>query len=56
MEKMKKEYSKPDIKKIKLDAKTAVLGFCKVDANAGPHPIFGCSGPDGINPCSAPGS
>jgi hypothetical protein len=52
----KKEYSKPAIKKIKLDAKTAVLGFCKVDAAGGPHPIAGCSGPGGAFPCSAPGS
>ncbi len=56
MDNKKKKYRKPEIKKIKLDAKTAVLGFCKVDANAGPHPISGCSGPGGVAPCSAPGS
>lgn len=55
MDQKKKEYAKPDIKKIKLDAKTAVLGFCKTADNEGPHPIFGCSGA-GSNPCSAPGS
>jgi len=50
----KKEYSKPDIKKIKLDAKTAVLGFCKAAETAGPHPIYGCQSP--TPPCSAIGS
>jgi len=52
----KKKYREPEVKKIKLDAETAVLGFCKTDANAGPHPAFGCSGPGGSHPCSAPGS
>ena len=56
MDKKKKKYSKPNIKKIRLDAKTAVLGFCKTDSSAGPHPIFGCGGPGGTHPCSAPGS
>ena len=42
----KKEYIKPEIKKIRLDAKTAVLAVCKVSgqygrsgANCGP-PVF----------------
>jgi hypothetical protein len=56
MDKKKKKYRKPEIKKISLDAKTAVLGFCKTDANAGRHPHFGCGGPGGSHPCSAPGS
>ena len=57
MDKKKKKYSKPDIKKIRLDAKTAVLGFCKTDSSTGgPHPVFGCGGPGGTHPCSAPGS
>jgi hypothetical protein len=51
----KKKYRKPDIKKIKLDAKTAVLGFCKTGANLGPNsnPGTGCEIPYS---CSAPGS
>jgi nitroimidazol reductase NimA-like FMN-containing flavoprotein (pyridoxamine 5'-phosphate oxidase superfamily) len=55
MDKKKKKYSKPDIKKIRLDAKTAVLGFCKTGSDAGPS-AFGCSGLGGADPCSAPGS
>lgn len=55
MDNKKKKYRKPEIKKITLDAKTAVLGFCKVDASAGPSP-FGCSGLGGLDPCSAAGS
>jgi hypothetical protein len=54
MDKKKKKYCKPDIKKIKLDAKTAVLGFCKTGSNLGPDMFNGCDG--GGAPCSAPGS
>jgi hypothetical protein len=32
----KKNYIKPKITRIKLDAKTAVLGFCKTSGMAGP--------------------
>jgi hypothetical protein len=51
-EKQKKKYEKPTVKKIKLDAKTAVLGFCK-------NPGF--IGPSGMDcgqaaPCGSPGS
>ena len=55
MDKKKKKYSKPDIKKIRLDAKTAVLGFCKTGSDAGPS-VFGCSGLGGADSCSAAGS
>jgi len=41
----KKKYEKPTVRKIKLDAKTAVLGFCKSPG------FFGPSGPG----CGQPG-
>jgi hypothetical protein len=52
--KNKKKYVKPKVTKIKLDAKTAVLGFCKTNSSAGPHPINGCV--SSTPPCSAIGS
>jgi hypothetical protein len=36
-ENKKKKYRKPEVKKIKLDAKTAVLGFCKNTGQGGPN-------------------
>ncbi|CAB1073212.1 hypothetical protein D1AOALGA4SA_1797 [Olavius algarvensis Delta 1 endosymbiont] len=54
MEKIeKKKYEKPTVKRIKLDAKTAVLGFCKTTAIVGPSGI-GCGTPG--PGCSSPGS
>jgi hypothetical protein len=32
----KKRYVKPTMKKVKLDAKCAVLGFCKTTGKIGP--------------------
>jgi hypothetical protein len=32
----KKRYEKPKLKKVKLDAKCAVLGFCKTTGKIGP--------------------
>ena len=32
----KKEYEKPEVTRITLDAKCAVLGFCKGTGGAGP--------------------
>jgi len=32
----KKRYEKPRLKKVQLDAKCAVLGFCKVTGKIGP--------------------
>jgi len=32
----KKRYEKPTLKKVKLDAKCAVLGFCKTTGKIGP--------------------
>jgi hypothetical protein len=34
--KMKRKYEKPKVTKIKLDAKCAVLGFCKAMGKVGP--------------------
>ena len=37
---VKKKYEKPRVRKIKLDARCAVLGFCKTTGNLGsgvPH-------------------
>jgi len=49
----KKKYEKPTVKKIRLDAKTAVLGFCKTTAIVGPSgPGCGVPGPG----CSSAGS
>jgi hypothetical protein len=43
--KNKKKYVKPQVTRIKLDAKTAVLGFCKTTSSAGPNPLNGCISP-----------
>ena len=50
----KKKYRKPEIKKIHLDAKAAVLGFCKTTTSDGPHPLYGCQTP--TPPCTPIGS
>jgi hypothetical protein len=52
-EKQKKKYEKPTVRKIKLDAKTAVLGFCKNTGFIGPGgPGCGQPGPG----CNSSGS
>ena len=51
-DKQKKKYVKPTVRKIKLDAKTAVLGFCKNGGFIGPQGM-GCGLPA---PCGSPGS
>ena len=43
-EKKKRKYEKPKVTKIKLDAKCAVLGFCKTDGSTG-GPTGGNCGP-----------
>jgi len=53
MEKKKKRYEKPKLQKIRLDAKCAVLGFCKTNANMGPG-VPNCGQP--FAPCSGNGS
>jgi hypothetical protein len=50
----KKKYIKPAIKKIKLDAKTAVLAVCKTGGNSGPAGV-NC-GPPVFQPCQDNGS
>jgi len=35
-ETIKKRYEKPTVKKVRLDAKCAVLGFCKTTGKIGP--------------------
>jgi len=37
----KKKYEKPKVTRIKLDAKTAVLGICKTSGAGGPN-SYGC--------------
>lgn len=51
--KKKKEYEKPQVTKIRLDAKCAVLGFCKLQNSSGP---FGGTNCDAPAYCSSPGS
>jgi hypothetical protein len=53
MEKKKKIYEKPKLTKIRLDAKCAVLGFCKTNGNLGPG-VPSCGQP--FAPCSGNGS
>ena len=55
MQKKKKKYEKPQVTRIRLDAKCAVLGFCKTSGTVGPGQpaINGCTA--GTN-CQNPGS
>lgn len=50
----KKKYEKPKVKRIKLDARTAVLGFCKGAGQGGPV-IAGCTDAS-FDPCLDSGS
>jgi hypothetical protein len=36
MKNTKKEYKKPEVKRVSLDAKCAVLAFCKTSGSLGP--------------------
>jgi hypothetical protein len=54
-EEKKKKYEKPKITKIRLDAKCAVLGFCKTSGKKGPGVGSGAACNAGT-PCDAPGS
>ena len=49
----KKQYEKPKVTRIKLDAKTAVLGICKTAGAGGPG-FFNCD--DLGAPCDSAGS
>lgn len=51
----KKEYEKPKITKIKLDAACAVLGFCKTSGSVGPG-VGGGAGCSPGSPCDSNGS
>jgi len=51
--KKKKKYEKPKVTRINLDAKCAVLGFCKTTGSTGPSG-FGCNLP--LPPCHTVGS
>ena len=48
----KKKYEKPEVTKINLDAKCAVLGFCKTKVSTGPA-VPNCKS---FAPCRAKGS
>ena len=48
----KKKYEKPKVMKIKLDAKCAMLGFCKTSGPVGPG-VPNCAMPV---PCTNQGS
>jgi hypothetical protein len=54
MKNMKKKYEKPEIKRIKLDAQTAVLSVCKTSGTGGP--TSGNCGPPQFQPCEDAGS
>ena len=41
----KKKYAKPQVTKIRLDAKCAVLGFCKMVGGSGPYTGTDCDCP-----------
>jgi len=49
----KKEYKKPEVKRVSLDAKCAVLAFCKTGGSLGPDDMH-CGVPN--PPCSSEGS
>jgi hypothetical protein len=53
MKSKKKEYKKPEVKRVSLDAKCAVLSFCKNTGGVGPDPPD-CGMP--VPPCAGPGS
>jgi len=53
--KKKEHYEKPKLTKIRLDAKCAVLGFCKTSGKKGPGVGSGAACSAGT-PCDAPGS
>jgi hypothetical protein len=51
----KKEYEKPEVTRIALDAQCAVLGFCKTTSTAGPV-ATGCLDGFGQPSCLTAGS
>ena len=55
MKKIKKKYEKPEIRRIKLDAQTAVLSVCKTTGPGG-GPTSQLCGPPRFQPCVDAGS
>ncbi len=55
MKDIKKKYDKPEIKRIKLDAQTAVLVVCKAAGTEGGPTSANC-GPPQFQPCEGSGS
>ncbi len=53
MENKKKKYEKPEVTRIDLDAKCAVLGFCKTMGSLGPATPSNCKL---FGPCHTKGS
>jgi len=53
MKTKKKEYKKPEVKRVSLDAKCAVLAFCKSSGSLGPDGD-NCGVP--LPPCASEGS
>jgi hypothetical protein len=53
MKNTKKEYKKPEVKRVSLDAKCAVLAHCKNTGTLGPDGAD-CGMP--VPPCAGPGS
>ena len=51
----KRRYEKPEIKRIRLDAQTAVLTVCKVQGQDG-GPTSQACGPPKFQPCELEGS
>jgi hypothetical protein len=52
--KQKRKYAKPAVTRIKLDARTAVLGVCKIAGSSGGPTGANCGPP--LPPCSDSGS
>jgi hypothetical protein len=52
--KVKKEYERPMVRKVRLDAKVSVLAVCKT-STGGAGPVFNCDTLLG-DPCQSDGS
>lgn len=51
---LKKKWSKPECKRVKLEPEEAVLTGCKAGGQSGPSGIYNCAGKKGA--CSLPRS
>lgn len=54
--KKRKKYVKPKITKIRIDARCAVLGFCKFSSSSGGPMNTNCRGPGNKGQCMTHGS